>query len=171
MARNDDLKTRVDRALALVAELNALLPELIELDLVSRKHSIGKLRDGETDAMRAVLDAADAEPDYFRALAGKDRGGDERVFETAPSRKALAERDELARLQRELRTFAQRLSDTVLHLGAQAREVTNAAYHIARVNSDADPKLKSLLAPAFRFYGRGGRPKADPSKSSPSKKR
>ena len=160
------LKARVDRAVELVHEMDELLSDLIELDVTTRKHSIGKLREGETDAMRAVLDAADAEPDYFRALAGKDHGGDERRFETAPSREALDKRDELCRLQGVLRPFALRLSDTILHLGAEAREVTNAAYHIARVNSDADPKLKTHLAPAFAFYARGGRPKSRAKKKA-----
>ncbi len=160
------LKERVDRAIELVAELNELLPDLVQLDLIARKHSIGKLRDGETDAMRSVLDAADAEPEYFRALAGKDHGGDPKRFETGPSREALHQRDELARLHKVLRGFSLRLSDSILALGAEAREVTNAAYHIARVNSDADPKLKTLLAPAFAFYARGGRPKSKTKKNA-----
>ncbi|HEX7667470.1 MAG TPA: hypothetical protein VF407_23220 [Polyangiaceae bacterium] len=160
------LKERIDHALELVEELAELLPDLIELDILTRKHSIGKLRDGETDAMRAVLDAADAEPDYFRALAGKDRGDDAKRFETKPSREALDQRDELARLHKVLRLFSLRLSDTILHLGAEARAVTNAAYHIARVNSDADPKLKTLLEPAFKFYARGGRPKSAAKKKT-----
>jgi hypothetical protein len=149
-SHDTSLKERIDRAIELVAELNELLPDLVQLDLITRKHSIGKLRDGETDAMRAVLDACDADP---------------KRFETAPSREALHKRDELARLHKMLRSFSLRLSDSILALGAEAREVTNAAYHIARVNSDADPKLKTLLAPAFAFYARGGRPKSKSPKN------
>ena len=127
---------------------------------------VGRSLAGMRTTNQPDLFAADAEPDYFRALAGKDRGDDAKRFETKPSREALDQRDELARLHKVLRLFSLRLSDTILHLGAEARAVTNAAYHIARVNSDADPKLKTLLEPAFKFYARGGRPKSAAKKKT-----
>ena len=153
------LAERVNLGIALLEQLEALFPDLVELDAHARKHSLGKLRDGEADAMRAVLDAADGAPMYFTALATHDHGTNEKIFETNPSRRALDQRDELTRLHKIVRRFGLRLGDTLLDLGAEAREVTSPAYAIARVNATADMKLHSALAPAMKFYARGGRPK------------
>ena len=83
------LAERVNLGIALLEQLEALFPDLVELDAHARKHSLGKLRDGEADAMRVVLDAADGAPMYFGALATHDHGTNEKVFETKPSRHAL----------------------------------------------------------------------------------
>ena len=52
----------------------ARLQGLVTLDADGRKHSNGRLREEEEDAMLAILDAADSRPDLFQELADKDGG-------------------------------------------------------------------------------------------------
>jgi len=147
-----ELERRVGRAEALLVQLEAELPNLVEMTSDERAHSMGKLRDGESDALRTVLDAADAFPGYFQALAARDHGKDPAVFETAPAREALSRREILARLSNRLAALDTKVGDTVLEFGAIGRGVGLAAYAIASVNAESDAKLRSKIAPARSHF-------------------
>lgn len=96
----------------------------------------GRFRDGESSAVTALLDTADAFPGFFVALADKDHGTDAAVFETKPTRDDLVRRDHLARLAGALDPMTQGVSDTVLALGGSVREVSTRAYAVARLAAD-----------------------------------
>ena len=143
---------RVDEAIALIQQAEALLAGLIELSDDERRHTAGRLRDGESAAITAVLDAADANPGAFAALAEQDHGTDATRFETQPTRDDLARREHLARLVSALGPLTTRSSDTLLAVGTRIREVSTPAYAIARIAATVNPKLRSKLAPATSFY-------------------
>ena len=143
------------------AEIDALLPGLVTMTDDDRRHSDGKLRDGEADALASVLDVADRYPQYFTVLADKDGGVDPRTFETALLRDHIARRKIFAALADTADALATPLTDTVLTLGEQVRPVLLAAYQIAKPIAGADDKVRSALAPALDFYGRIGRRSAE----------
>lgn len=156
----DDLDRRVAEATELLDRVEALLPGLVELDVRARKYSIGKLADGEDDALLTIFDAAEAHPDYFRALAAADEGQRDRLFETVHARAALARRSMLHGLSTRLGALHKKTTDTELELGAKARVIGLAAYVVGRLNVTASDELKSALGKALSFFGG---PRAKPS--------
>jgi hypothetical protein len=147
-----DVRGRVDVAVILIGEAMAALGPLVEFDDEERRHSNGRLKNGEDVAVTSVLDAADAFPTLFVALASKDRGKDDTVFESEPTRDALARRIQIARLASALEPLAQGLSDTMLSLGEDVREVAVPVYAIARVAAAINPALRAKLKAATAFY-------------------
>ncbi|MEO7331215.1 MAG: hypothetical protein ABI193_21750, partial [Minicystis sp.] len=137
----------------LIEQIEAELGPLHEVTDEERKHTTGRFRDGESSAITAVLDAADAFPSFFAALAARDHGKDDAIFESQPTRDDLARRDHLARLFGALDPVTQGVSDTVLGLGERVREVSAPTYAIARLAATMSPKLRAKLAPATKFYG------------------
>lgn len=160
-----EVKAKVAKALTLLAEVDALLDGCVTLTPDERRHSTGRLRDGEDQAMRTVLDAADSRPEYFASLAADDGGSDDARFETGSARDHLDRRAALAPVGVALQPIAQKIDDTLLHLGAKAREVVLPAYAIARIAAVRDARLRSKLAPTIAFYGASSRKKpAKPAK-------
>ena len=149
----DVLRANAAKAAALIQQARALLPGLFLLTDEDRRHSDGRLRDGEDKALLAVLDVADARPESFKVLADKDSGRDPKTFETALLRERLERRAALADLAAELAPFAQELGDTLLVLGSFARMPTLAAYGIAKPLAQYDAEVRTKLAPALSFYG------------------
>lgn len=159
-----DVAQRVEKVLGLIAAIEAELGGLEELTEDARKYSNGRFREEESPNITTVLDTADAFPNLFVALAARDRGEDDDVFETGPTRDDLARRDQMARVEAALEPLAQRVGDTVLVLGARVREVSTPAYAIARVAASLHPKLRVMLAPATKSYA------ASAAKGQPVKK-
>lgn len=152
-----ELEKRVEQGLSYLTKLRELFPGLAQLTDLERRHSDGRLRDGEADALSVVLDIADEQPQYFTALADKDGGIDPNAFETDFLRDQIARRQLLAKLAATGEELAAPLGDTVLTLGGQVRPVLLAAYAIAKSVAAVDPKLRAKLAPVIDFYSRIGR--------------
>lgn len=139
-------------AIAAIAKLEALLPPLVNLSPDERAVSLGRLRDGEAKVIGSILDAVDAHPQHFSALADRDKGTDEGVVETGPTRDALAKALALVPVAERLTTLATALSDTVLTHFASAREFSIGAYSLGRPAAKFDAKLRSTLNEAHTFY-------------------
>ncbi|APR82198.1 Hypothetical protein A7982_07547 [Minicystis rosea] len=161
------LEKAVQKARAAVA---AAVSELEKHDLESltpdgRLHSSGKLREGEDEAMVSILDAVDAQPGVFAALAPHDHGQDAKVVETAPARTALARRALLAPLAKDLDALLTRVSDDMISSGEKAKDVTVPAYAIIKANADIAPALRKTAAPAIGFYAKAAKrlPKKTPA--------
>ena len=152
-ASPEEVGKRVDTILALVLQMEIALGSLVENSDDERKFSNGRFRDGESAAITGILDAADAFPSLFVALAEKDNGSDDTVFESQPTRDNLARRDHLARLAGALDPLTRGVSDTLLALGSSVREVATPAYAIARVAASVHPKLRAKLSKPTKYYG------------------
>jgi hypothetical protein len=152
-----ELAKRADKALALIDQIDEQFPGLQGYSEEDRRTTAGRLRDGESDALRAVLDTADARPQVFAVLADKDGGSDPKRFETAWLREMLARRDTLDRVRVQLEQLTSDLSDTVLHLGELVQRPALAAYQIAKPLAQHDDAIARTLKPALDFYGRIGR--------------
>lgn len=148
-----EVEARVNGVMALLAQAEDMLGGLVELTLEERKFSSGRLRSGEPEAITSLLDAADQMPEHFIALAAKDYGSDDAVFESAPTRADLARRAHLSRLSGVLTRLSQGVSDTVLVLGEHVREVSVPAYAIARTAAPLDSRLRTSIAPAVKHFG------------------
>jgi hypothetical protein len=131
-----------------------------------RQHSTGKLRDGEDEAMVAVLDTVDKQPGLFAALAPHDHGKDDKKVETAPARAALARRALLAPLAKELDDLLTRVSDDMIASAETAKDVTVPAYAIIKANADISPELRKAAAPAIGFYTQAAKKKGRSKKTA-----
>lgn len=149
-----DLRKRAARAQQLIAQASALLPGLLELTSEARKHSVGRYRKGEADALLSVLDLADAKPALFESLADKDKGDDPQKFETDLLRDRLSRAAALAPIIDELDGLSEGISDTALFLSEQTKPVMLAAYEIAKPQAKHSSKIRSTVAPALNFYGK-----------------
>lgn len=148
-----ELQKRIQKVASLLAQIEQALPNLIEFTDEERRVSNGRLRDQEHKALHAILDAADACPEAFVALAKRDRGKDDLVFETEPARDDLVRREALLPLLKQVEPLIQKINDTVLFLGGRAREITKPAYAIAVVAAEDNRVLKAKLQPAVKFFG------------------
>jgi hypothetical protein len=151
-------------AQAMRASLDAL--DLASLTEEERRHSAGKLRNGEAAAMTTILDTVDAFPQAFEALAPKDNGVNPNVVETAPSRASLARSQTLAPLAIVLESLVTRVSDDMLASAASAKEVTTPAYAIGKANAASNPKVRKSLATAIDFYTKASRHTSKPAKTA-----
>jgi hypothetical protein len=152
-----DLQKNVDKAKRLLDEIAALLPGMVTMTEDDRRHSDGKTRDGEPEALTAVADAADFRPQFFAPLADKDGGTDPKRFETDMLRDHIARRKVLSDFLTAGENLTTPISDTVLSLGEQVRPVLLAAYQIAKPIAAQDDALRTKRAPALDFYSRIGR--------------
>lgn len=164
----DEVTARVKKARGYLAALRAELKGLVRYSKQSRLSSLGRFRDGEEEAIEAVMDMVDARPASFAALAAKDNGVDDTVVETQPSRDDLARREALKPLLKDLTTLKDDVGDTYLALGDRPRRFSIAAYSIGAANAPHDPALASAIAPAKRFYASRGRPKATEPAEEPA---
>lgn len=133
---------------------------LSTLSADQRQHSSGKFREGESQAIQAILDAMDARPGIFASLAARDHGEDEAKLETKPWREALARRDTVAPLLEDLESLGQLISDDVLAWGERVKDVSVPAYGIIKANANIDPVVQSTAAKALDFYGAPARARA-----------
>ena len=147
-----ELRKRITKVASLLTQIEQALPNLIEFSDEERRVSNGRLRDEEPKAMYGILDAADACPEAFIALAKRDRGKDDLIFETEPAREDLQRREVLLPLLKQLEPLTQKINDTVLFLGGRAREITKPAYAIAMVAAEDNRALRAKLQPAVKFF-------------------
>lgn len=154
-----EIGERVKRARGHLAAARAELAGLVRYSKKERQGSLGRFRDGEEDAILAVLDAIDGSPDVFKSLAAKDNGEDDALVETQPSRDDLARREALRPVMKDLAALSEDVGDTFLAIGARPRRFSIAAYAIGDVNAEHDAALASAMAPAKRFYAQHSRPK------------
>jgi hypothetical protein len=157
----DELRQRVDRAKAMLTELDALFPGAVRLTAEDRRTSQGRLRNGESTVLQAVLGAVDSAPQYFVSLADMDQGRDPKRFETDVLRERLLRRDLIDEVSEQLDQLSTRLGDTVLHLGERAAPPVRAAYQIAKVLADSDDQMRTSVAPAIDFYSQISRRAAE----------
>jgi hypothetical protein len=147
------LTQAVAQAQQQVAAIAALFPYLLSLTPAARQSSGGKMRAGEDKAVNAVLDFADAWPQYFTVLADRDFGSDASKFEVQLVRDRASRRAQLAALGAALESLVLKLGDTVLALGEVLRGPVFAAYKIARPLAAQNAAMAAVLAPAIAFYG------------------
>jgi hypothetical protein len=153
----EDLQSRAQKARALLAQIADLLPGLVHFSVDERKHSNGRLQSGEVPAMKKLLVAAGKHPHIFAALADKDGGKDPKVFEPQP---AIDDLDRIAALQEladDAESFAQKLGDTLLAFGSDARDVGVPVHAVINANRSIDPALSNDVAEGMEFYAAHGR--------------
>jgi hypothetical protein len=150
----DELKKRVAKGKALIAELKALFPGLVVMTGEDRLHTEGRMKSHEPAAFAAVYDAADAKPEIFASLADKDDGVDPTKFETDLLRARLERRNLVSEIATDAERLATAFGDTVLELGARVAPVSRAAYKLGKVVAETDAQLRTLLAPAIDAYAR-----------------
>jgi hypothetical protein len=153
----DELRTRAEKARALLTQVAALLPGLVSLSVDERKHSNGKFQVGEVAAMKKLLVAAGKHPAVFTMLANKDGGKDPNAFEPQP---AIDDLDRVAALQdlaNDAESLAQTLGDTLLAFGSDARDVGVPVHAVINANKSIDPRFASDVAEGLEFYAAHGR--------------
>jgi hypothetical protein len=148
----EELRKQTKKALELAAELRSLFQELTELTEEDRKFSQGRMRTGEADILRSVLDAVDLQPEYFKSLADEDEGHDPGRFETDLLRDRLERRALYLQVADALDPIVTGLNDTALHFGGLTRPAVLAAYRIAKTLARTDRKMKTAIAKAIDFY-------------------
>jgi len=128
------------------ADALAYLPAVAALSREERRLSTGKVGDEELPELEAILDAMDANPGLFTALAARDGGVDPGAVETAPTRRAIDTLRAMAPALEAVRALDVALSDTRLRLGERVREVTTAARAIAKANAPVNDGVRAGLA-------------------------
>jgi hypothetical protein len=166
-----DLEQRVTEAKALFQQIEGLLPGLVELTALDRRHSSGRFREGEAQVLETVLDLADERPALFQTLANSDHGDDPNTFEVAALRGRLRRAQLLSSLLTDAESAMEGISDTVLYLGDRTRPVLLAAYEIAKPHARHDTAIRTSLARLIDFYSRlvrvNRRPRAAATQSEP----
>src|SRR4051812_17965469 len=77
----DELKKRVEKAIALLSQIEELLPGLLQLTDDARCRSSGHYRKGEAEALASLVDLAEKKPALFESLADQDEGHNPMQFE------------------------------------------------------------------------------------------
>jgi hypothetical protein len=152
------LEKNVAKIEHLLDEVSALLPGLVAMTDEEVRQSDGKFKHGEADALASVLDAADARPAVFEALAAKDGGKDPNKLETGLLRERLERIALLTRVQAALAKVD--VSHSILHEGEDVKPVLLAGYHIGKVNAPHDDLVATKMQPALNFYSRISRKSA-----------
>jgi hypothetical protein len=150
----DTVLAREKKAIELIAQLAALYPELTTLSEEDRRHSLGRYREGETEALRSVIKAIESDVSDFKSLADADEGHDPNTVETGLISARLDKRDSLARVATRIARFSQSVADTELEMGELSRLFLLAAYRIARGVARTDKKVRAIIAPALSFYSK-----------------
>jgi len=153
----DELRARARRALALAAEIHELFPDLVRLSELDRKYSVGRMRRGEPEILRSVLDAVELQPEYFRSLEGMSPQGRVEPRESPPLdvtllRDRLERRQLLQEVADALGPLTSGFSDTALHLGGEARPIIFAAYRIAKTLAPRDGVMRAAIGRAMAFF-------------------
>lgn len=138
-------------------QIEAIVASIPVLSIPERKASLGRLRQGEAAIIKDLCDVIDAFPTHFVAVAAQDRGKNDDVVETEPTRTDLARRAALEGTAARAQAIAVRLSDAMLILGHRIREVSIPAYRVGQNQSALDPKLRGKMVPVIEFYQSGVR--------------
>lgn len=143
----------VERVKQGLAELDALLHALTP----DAREKAPRFREGEVEALRAVLTGADLRPHLLGGVAAEDHGVDPKRFETDLLRRRLDNYEALAQVEKDFAAavpgFLQRLGDTRLRLADRARGPTMKAYRKLEPHIDDDPELATPLATTVAFLG------------------
>ena len=151
------LEQRAEQVMALLEQVDDLLPGLIELTEDAKGNSIGNYRDGEAEALSTVLDVAAKEPALFKGLADKDGGEDPKVFEGGLIRDRLDRAIILGAVIAKAKDLIGPLSDTRLHLGNQTRPVLLAMYEIVKPQAKNDVTIAATAKKALDFFSAIGK--------------
>ena len=148
----EELRQRAVRAKELIDELNALFPDRRRYTEDERRHSQGRLREGEAEMLGNVLSVVEYAPHYFASLADQDEGHDPGRLETPLLRDRLERRVIMGQISDALEPFTRGIGDTALHYGDLVRPVLLSAYRIAKPISKSDLGVANRLAPVVDFY-------------------
>jgi hypothetical protein len=148
----DELKKRIEKALALVAQIDELFPGLIELTDEARRHTNGRYRNGEAEALESLVDLAEKKPALFESLANADEGHDPKRFEHELLRDRLERAILLGPLVTALLDLASSAADTRLYFGELTRPVLLAMYEITKPHAKRDPSIASICKRALDFF-------------------
>lgn len=117
------------------------------------------LRDGEREAVLAVLSAADAAPDAVLPLGP--------AFSPEALRTRLERRETLLALAERADRVALRFADSARVTTRAVKSSVSDAYELLKPVTQYDPEVASRLAPAVDFYAtvvRRTKPAAEPAK-------
>lgn len=159
-ARRAAMLADLTRAVALVEEAAALIaPHVTVLSPDARKVSLGKLRVGESEVLRGVLDAAEK---YPALVAGHGDGGvDPQRFEAEILRDWLTLHERFAEAAAQVDAVSDqmvsRLSDSALFYGAKSRKPTLRVYNDLSVLAKSNPELRRELQEPLAYFGGFGR--------------
>lgn len=162
----DELQARVIQAHALLAQILALLPGLLELTDDARRHATGRYRNGEAEALSGLLDVAAKKPALFEVLKDEDGGTDPTKFEPELIADRLQRAILLGPLVQAAAELADPLSDTRLHLGNLTRPVLLAMYEIIKPHAKRDTAIATLAKGALDFFSALGRAAAATRKAN-----
>ena len=146
------LREITDEILSAINNFGKILPELFDMPDEWRTVSEGNFRENETEILQSVLKVAEEHPQYFGALAKKDKGQDPGELETDLLRQRIQRRDLYKQLARAFEPLAIRLNDTALYEGENSRSVALRIYSIAKSMAKHDDVLRSKLSQALDFY-------------------
>lgn len=157
----DSEVVELQKSLVLIAkafdQIEVLTSKLPRLTPEERATSLGRLREGEADAIVELCGVMDLFPMHFVAMADQDQGEDDEVIETEPTRSNIARREALLPFVSRAQVAADRISDAVLVLGDRARQVSIPAYRIGTTAAKTDKKIRTALSPVTTHYGAGAR--------------
>jgi hypothetical protein len=153
----EELRRRVGLAQELLAQIYALLPHLRRFNEEERRHSQGRLREGEEEMLGAIADVIAYAPQYFVSLADEDEGHDPDQLEVDLVRDRLERRTLITGISKALRPLNEGLADEALYLGGLVRPVLLAAYRIAKPISKTDVGMANRLARVIDFYSEPAR--------------
>ena len=148
------LQTAVQQAMGAIATIRAALPNPTRLTTEERKHSGGKLKNGEAAVLQTVCDVA-ADPKYapmVASLADRDFGTDPSSFEAGLLKERLQRVAVLAPLAQALESLGQDISDTELELGELSAQPARDAYAILKTVAKTDATLSARIKDVIDFY-------------------
>jgi hypothetical protein len=166
-----DLKSRVTKGRALLAQLRALFPEAQEMPQDDRQRSQGRFGLEESEGMRGVVDAMEAEPAVFASLADRDGGNDPKRLETELLRDRLDQHDAYLELAADTESFARALNDRALEIGALVAPPLRAGYEIAKPVSKNNPVIRRKIAKMLDYHGGNAAAAAAARKANRSSKK
>lgn len=141
----------------LEAALNVLRPHTTTLMAQERYTSSGKLRTGEADVLREVLEAAERNPALVVGHTDTDGGQDPNRFETELLREWFDLHTTFAQAAGEVARRAELLntllSDSAMYYGARARRPTLRVYADLAALAQHNAALRDQLRNAIAFFG------------------
>ena len=137
---------------ALVTQAAALLVNPTRYTPDQRKHSGGKLRDGEAAVLENVLEVARKFPASFETLANLDFGVDPNKFEVELVSERLAKAGMLLPVLEKLNRFVRDISDCMLQLNEVGAKPSHEAYVLAKALARSSAVIASMIAPTVAFY-------------------
>jgi hypothetical protein len=161
------LQTAVTQAMSQVQQIRASLPNPTRLTADERKHTNGKLRNGEA-AVLAVVCGVAQDPKYaplVASLAERDYGTDPAAFEAALLEERLQRVAVLAPLVQALTSLTEDLGDTVLDLQELSANPAREAYAIFKSVAKTDATLSSRIKDTIDFYAAIARAAAETRKA------